>query len=78
MRREFCTVEKFQDASLILKNTLGEVYRIEKTLLKNFKAGDKVLLLYLDRTPLSEIDGEYSADVYAVYPDDNKLLRPAK
>ena len=76
MKREFCEVESLQKTNFTLKNTVDELYHIDNSFLEDFKVGDKVLLLYLDRTSLS--DGGYSADVYAIYPDDDTLLQPAK
>ena len=75
VKREFCKVISVQEDDFTLENTVHELYCIDNSFLKNFKTGDKVLLLYHDRT-LSD-DGVYSADVYAVYPDDDVFLQPA-
>ena len=75
MKREFCTVESLQKDSFTLKNTADELYHIDNSLLGDFEVGDNVLLLYLDRTSMG--NREYSADVYAIYSDDDSLLQPA-
>ena len=75
MKREFCTVESLQKDSFTLKNTADELYHIDNSFLGDFEVGDNVLLLYLDRTSLG--NREYSADVYAIYSDDDSLLQPA-
>lgn len=75
MKREFCTVESLQKDSFTLKNTADELYHIGNSFLGDFEVGDNVLLLYLDRTSMG--NREYSADVYAIYPDDDSLLQPA-
>lgn len=48
----------------------GEMYLINKSLLGDFTDGDRVLLVYSERTLLRE--GEYTAEVSALYPDDGK------
>lgn len=75
VKREFCKVEDVQEGYFILKNTVDELYYIDNTFLGEFKVGDAVLLLYLERNPMDE--GIYFADVHAIYPDDNTLLYPA-
>lgn len=75
VKREFCKVESVQEEYFTLKNTAGELYCIDNSFLGEFKAGDAVLLLYLERNPAG--DGTYSADVHAIYPDDDTLLYPA-
>ncbi len=75
VKREFCKVESLQKDNFTLKNTADEIYYIDNLFLGDFKVGDNVLLLYLDRTSLG--NGEYAADVYAIYSDDDSLLSPA-
>lgn len=75
MRREFCKVESIQDENFILKNTKEETYLVDISFLKGLKVGDQVLLIYRERTQTGE--KEYSADVYAVYPDNDSLLELA-
>lgn len=75
VKREFCKVEKLQEDNFTLRNTANELYYIDNSLLGNFKVGDNVLLLYYNRTSVG--DGEYSAQVYAIYPDSDTLVRPA-
>ncbi len=74
MKREFCVVNQIQEAQFVLKNTSDELYYIDNSFLGGFKEGDKVLLLYRERDVLS--DGKYSADVYAIYPDDDTIVTP--
>ena len=76
MRREFCTVESLHEEYFVLKNTQDELYHVDNAHLDGFKAGDPVLLIYVSRTALE--DNRYTAEVYAVYPDDATIRIPAK
>lgn len=75
MKREFCKVDSLQEDYFVLKNTIDEEYYIDNSLLKNFKEGDMVVLLYTDRTPKGN---GYSADVYAIYPDNDAVVNDDK
>ena len=49
---------------------------MDKSLEKDFKDGDEVLLIYTERREIG--DKTYEADVYAVYPDNSELKMPAR
>lgn len=74
MRREFCVVKRIDEQEMVLINTKEEVYRIDASFLEPYEENDKVLLLCTERTAVGE--NEYTAEVYAIYPDDDKLLEP--
>lgn len=75
VKREFCEVVEGED-NFVLKNTVGELYRLDLSLQEDFKEGDEVLLIYTERTQVE--DGVYEAEVYAVYPDSSVLEKTAK
>ena len=75
MKREFCKVVE-GEPYFVLENTKGEIYHLDKSLEKDFKDGDEVLLIYTERREIG--DKTYEADVYAVYPDHSELKRPAR
>ena len=75
MKREFCKVVE-DEQYFVLKNTKGEIYHLDKSLEKDFKDGDEVLLIYTERREIG--DKTYEADVYAVYPDNLELKMPAR
>ena len=72
MKREFCVVDKIDKAQFVLKNTSDELYYIDNSYLGEFKEGDTVLLIYKERSKIS--DGKYNTDIYAIYHDDYKLV----
>ncbi len=74
LKREFCIVDEVNETGFVLKNTSDILYSLDNSYLKQFKKGDKVLLLYNERGMLS--DGKYHVDVYAIYPDDDTLDTP--
>lgn len=76
MRREYCRVAGTEEGSFTLRNTVNEVYRIDSSYLGDMKEGDLALLIYTSRA--QGADGIFTAEVYAVYPSDNTLERPAK
>lgn len=76
MRREFCVVKHIDDREMVLINTKNEAYRIDASFANEYKEDDKVLFLYTERTAVGE--NEYTAEVYAVYPDDDKILEPER
>lgn len=76
MNREFCTVESLHEGYFVLRNTKDELYNVDNAHLGSFKSGDQVLLIYSERTALE--DSRYTAEVYAVYPNDMTLRYPAK
>lgn len=75
MKREFCKVVEGK-TYFVLENTKGEIYHLDKSLGKDFKDGDEVLLIYTERREIG--DKTYEADVYAVYPDNSELKMPAR
>lgn len=75
MRREFCTVAAIDEDCFVLKNTAGELYRVDLSFLGEFKEGDEVLLIYTERTTVEE--GTFRAEVKSVYLDSSKLVYPA-
>lgn len=75
MKREFCKVVE-NEQYFVLENTKGEIYHLDKSLEKDFKDGDEVLLIYTERREIG--DKTYEADVYAVYPDNSELKVPAR
>lgn len=75
MKREFCKVVE-GEPYFVLENTKGEIYHLDKSLGKDFKDGDEVLLIYTERREIG--DKTYEADVYAVYPDNSELKMPAR
>lgn len=74
VKREFCMVENLSENNFSLRNTANELYYIDNSFLGNFEVGDNVILLYFNRTSLN--DGAYSAEVYAIFPDNNTLVYP--
>ena len=75
MKREFCVVDDVREEDFTLKNTKEEKYRIDRSLLGDFRCGDEVLLIYTERH--ENEDGTFSADVQSIFPDSSVLLRPA-
>lgn len=76
LKREFCVVDSLQEDFLVLKNVYDELYHVDLSFRGEYKEGDKVVLLYRERELVSE--GVYAADTYAVYIDEDELLKPAK
>lgn len=75
MKREFCEVME-EEEDFILKNTKGELYRLDSSLKEKLKKGDNVLLIYTER---HQIEADiYEADVYAIYSNSLELQMLAK
>lgn len=71
LKREFCKVSSLQEQYCLLENTVGETYCIDRSYAEDYKVGDLVLLLYSERTVME--NGCYAAEVFAVYPNTNRL-----
>ncbi len=73
--REFCVIESIGENYFYVKNTVDEMYKIDKSFLGDHKTGDNIVLIYYDRTLTDE--DVYVADVKSVEKDSNILLYPA-
>lgn len=72
MYREICKVTQAGD-EFELENLKGEVYNLNPSLIEEYKEGDNVILIYRSRQLTSS--GKYSADVYAIYRNEDQVLQ---